>query len=196
VRKIFFFFLLLGISCDLFAQNDHVKQLNLDHPLNYFPQKKLGAIRFSSFPETLYVYAIRVQFRPDNDPNTTGDGTFDLSNNYPDSVDAPPHDSLYFAEHLEFLENYFYKVSKGKLIIKYRMLGNVRNMSGYMSEYSPLRNENMLKLANLFYEAWASVDSVTDLSGIDPAKSALREGILTLHHRAFLKEDLTCLLSS
>jgi hypothetical protein len=31
-----------------------------------------------------------VQFRPDNEGQTTGDGRFDLRNNvYPDSIDAP-----------------------------------------------------------------------------------------------------------
>lgn len=172
MKKILFLLLLVCSGNILIAQFKQAKEPVLDHPLNSHPQKKFGGYLFSPFPDTLYVYAIMVQFKQHVDPNTTGDGTFDLSNNYPDSVDAPPHDSTYFLNHLEFLKNYYYKVSKGKLIIKYRLLGNVRTMSNNMAAYSPLRNENYLKLGNLFYEAWTSADSVVDFSGIDPAKSA------------------------
>jgi hypothetical protein len=172
VKKILFFFLLISAGNFLFAQFNKEKEPALSHPLNSFPQKKIGGFVFQQFPETLYVYAVIVQFKQYNDPNTTGDGTFDLSNNYPDSVDAPPHDSTYFLNHLEFLKNYYYKVSKGKLIIKYRLLGNVRNLPNIMSDYSPRRTENMYRLGNLFYDAWTSVDSVVDFTGIDPARSA------------------------
>jgi hypothetical protein len=86
----------------------------------------------AAVPETLNVYAIRVQFRPDSNPQTTGNGRFDLSNNYPDSVDAPPHDSLYFTYKLEFLKNYYWKASKGKLVVNFIVFPTVRNLSNEM----------------------------------------------------------------
>jgi Secretion system C-terminal sorting domain len=154
------------------AQQRDLNSPKLSHYLNYHPERKFNSYRFSQLPDTLHVYAIRVQFKPDNNPNTTGNGRFDLSNNYPDSVDAPPHDSAYFANHLEFLKNYYYKSSKGKLVIKYQLLGNVRNLSLEMQGYSPDREGSLDRMGRLFFDAWASADSVVDFSGIDISKSA------------------------
>lgn len=164
--------LLVCSGGQFYAQNMLQKAPKLSHHLNYHPEKKYNQFRTSQFPETLYVYALRVQFKPDNNPNTTGNGTFDLSNNYPDSVDAPPHDSAYFIDHLEFLKNYYYKASKGKLIVKYNLVGGTRYLSQEMKEYSPGRTEGLNKMGALFYEAWTSADSVIDFSGIDVSKSA------------------------
>lgn len=174
IIRISLIFLLLAFTfSDSFTQVKKLKNLTLNHPLNYFPKKKIAHPRYSFATDTLYVYAIRVQFKQYNDPNTTGDGRFDLSNNFPDSIDAPPHDSTYFLDHLEFLKNYFYKASKGNLIIKYQLLGNVRNLSNQMSSYSPGRNEGLNKLGTMFFEAWRSVDSIDGIfNGIDPSKSA------------------------
>ncbi len=155
-----------------YAQNYNSREPKLSHFLNYYPEKKINPYVYTAVPDTLYVYAIRVQFKTDNNPNTTGDGRFDVSNNYPDSVDAPPHDSAYFAEHLEFLKNYYYKSSKGRLIIKYKMLGSVRNLPLEMKDYSPGTNGSLNSLGSLFFEAWQSADSVIDFSGINPSKSA------------------------
>jgi hypothetical protein len=156
----------------LFAQGKGINELKLSHFLNYHPEKKIHPYRLSQFPDTLYVYAIRVQFKTDNNPNTTGNGRFDLSNNYPDSVDAPPHDSAYFAHHLEFLKNYYYESSKGKLVIIYKLLGNVRNLPLEMKDYSPDPSGNLTNMGRLFFAAWSSIDSVVDFSGINPSKSA------------------------
>lgn len=168
--------LLVSVNFCTYSQQFNGK-LQLSHPLNYKP----GTIKDSYYnnvlfrsqvPETLTVYAIRVQFRPDNNTQTTGDGRFDLSNNYPDSVDAPPHDSSYFYNKLVFLKNYYNKASKGRLTINFIVLPTVRNLSAEMEVYSPRRGENMLRMANLFYDAWRSADSVIDFTGIDPGKSA------------------------
>jgi hypothetical protein len=167
------FLFLLSNPYTSFSQVIKINNLTVSHPLNYFPKKKINQIKYSVTPDTLYVYAIRVQFKQYNDPNTTGDGRFDLSNHYPDSIDAPPHDSTYFLDHLEFMRNYFEKSSKGKLIIKYRMLGNVRNLPDNMASYSPVGNEGFNKLGTLFFQAWSSVDSIDNVfDGINPSKSA------------------------
>jgi hypothetical protein len=165
-------FLALLFAGNAIAQNKDLSSPKLSHYLNYHPEKKFNSFRFSQIPDTLHVYAIRVQFKPDNNPNTTGNGRFDLSNNYPDSVDAPPHDSAYFANHLEFLKNYYYKSSKGKLVIKYQLLANIRNLPLEMKDYSPDREGSLNNMGRLFFDAWSSVDSVVNFSGIDPSKSA------------------------
>jgi hypothetical protein len=156
----------------LYAQGSGIKDIKLSHHLNYHPEKKIKPYRVSQIPDTLYVYAIRIQFKADNNPNTTGTGRFDLSNNYPDSVDAPPHDSAYFVHHLEFLKNYYYKSSKGKLVIVYKLLGNIRNLPLEMKDYSPDQSGNLTNMGRLFFAAWSSADSVVDFSGINPSKSA------------------------
>ncbi|RPI17658.1 MAG: T9SS C-terminal target domain-containing protein [Ignavibacteriae bacterium] len=165
--KVFIIPLLLLFSYTYCFSQDN--RLKINHQLNYFPEKRLPKFSIFSLPETLTVYGVRVQFLADNDPNTTGDGRFDLSNNYPDSIDAPPHDSAYFAQHLEFVKNYYYKSSKGNLVIKFEMIGGVRSLPKTMSDYSPRRTEpNIQRLGSLFYDTWASVDSVYDFSQIPP----------------------------
>lgn len=153
------------------------KQLMLTHPINYHPQERTENLYSnmmfrSAVPETLNVYAIRVQFKPDNNSQTTGDGRFDVSSNYPDSVDAPPHDSLYFIHKLEFLKNYYYKSSKGRLIVNYVLLPSVRNLPNEMEVYSPRRTENLGRMGTFFYDVWRSADSTIDFSGINPNNSA------------------------
>ena len=159
---------------NLYSQNKGSSKIILSHPLNYNPGKKpVNNYRNFLFsfgvPDTLNVYAVMVQFKEDNTPNTTGNGRFDVSSNYPDSVDAPPHDSLYFANHLEFLKNYYYKSSKGQLIINYHILGSVKTLSQTMDQYSPGKNEGLNKIGRLFNEAWTAADSVAYfLSSVNP----------------------------
>ena len=173
------FMLLVSVNFITYSQLSSSRQFNfkLSHPLNSHPvspsANPYDNILFrSAVPETLNVYAIMVQFREDNNPQTTGNGRFDVSSNYPDSVDAPPHDSLYFTYKLEFMKNYYYKSSKGKLIINYTILPTIRNLSAEMEQYSPRRTENLGRMGNLFFDVWRSADSVVDFSGIDPSKSA------------------------
>ncbi|MEA1973329.1 MAG: hypothetical protein U9N34_08570, partial [Candidatus Cloacimonadota bacterium] len=58
------------------------------------------------------VLVLRVDFQEDEDPNTTGNGKFDLrdSSVYPVSIGAPPHDGKYFEETLKSV-NYYYKAA-------------------------------------------------------------------------------------
>lgn len=163
-----------------FAQDKINIKFQLSHPFNipttnfeYSPKSyKLTA-------DTIYVVAVLVQFQEDDDPLTTGNGKFDLSNKYFDPIrqrdtvlDAPPYDSLYFIDHLKFLKNYYYKASKGKLIINYKLYGQVITLPKKMRDYSPLKNENYIKLGYLFQDCWARADSIIDFSGLDSNKTA------------------------
>jgi Secretion system C-terminal sorting domain len=169
--------LLVSVKINLYSQLNTNKDIIFSHPVNYHPSAPASNYYFNQLfkqavPETLNVYAVRVQFKPDNNEQTTGNGRFDVSSNYPDSVDAPPHDSLYFSYKLEFLKNYYYKASKGNLIINFTILPTVRNLSSEMEVYSPRRQENLQRLGTFFYDVWRSVDSAVDFTGIDPSKSA------------------------
>ena len=69
-------------------------------------------------PETLNVLVAMVQFPPDNEPRTTGNGQFDLTTAPRHVIDPPPHDVSYVRSHMSFLSNYFAKVSDGKLFVQ------------------------------------------------------------------------------
>ncbi len=87
--------------------------------------------------DTIKIIAIRVEFKLDSSFLTTGNGLFgiyrgnqgtkeDLNeiNYYKNGAytyDNLPHDSTYFARHLEFVRKYYQKVSKGRLCIEYEI---------------------------------------------------------------------------
>ncbi len=84
--------------------------------------------------DTVKVLVIKVQFQPDDDPNTTGDGHFDYQGNgqpiYINNDPAqghnfehePPHDSVYIHGQMLALRNYYWAVSGGKLWIEFRQV--------------------------------------------------------------------------
>jgi len=152
----------------------------LSHPLKFGAENKsLAPKSFSSVPDTFKVIAILADFQLDDASQSTGNGKFDLSNKYlnPSTgrdtiIDSPPYDSSYFADHLQFLKNYFNKASDGKTIIDYQLFGQVVHLPSKMQDYSPQRNENLSKLGNLFKDAWARADSFINFSSYDPAKTA------------------------
>jgi hypothetical protein len=121
-----------------------------------------------ALPDTVHLLAVMVQFQQDADSRTTGDGRFELFAGNPDSViDAPPHDHSYFQNHLKFLENYFAKVSDGKLTIKTDVLDQVITLSKQMQAYTPQQTGDNTPLAMLVDESWRQVDSLvpsTDFS--------------------------------
>jgi len=109
-----------------------------------------------------------VQFQQDADSRTTGDGQFELFSGKPDSViDAPPHNRDYFQNHLKFLENYYAKVSDGKLIVEAEVLDQTITLSRQMQAYAPQQASDNEPLARLVDESWRKADSLmpsTDFS--------------------------------
>ncbi len=69
---------------------------------------------------TIKICALRVQFQPDNNPLTTGNGLFmvDSVTTDPHAIDPAPHDKQYFEDQLLAAANYFWEVSKGRLNIE------------------------------------------------------------------------------
>ncbi|MFC2149952.1 hypothetical protein ACFLQV_00465 [Calditrichota bacterium] len=61
------------------------------------------------------ICALRVEFVPDTLSTTTGNGTFDYESADSIYYDPPPHDSLYFADYLQFLDFYWDEMSNGQL---------------------------------------------------------------------------------
>ena len=116
------------------------------------------------------ILAIRVDFpyeEPDDD-TTSGRGAFEMGNYYTDETvrqkyfhpwDIPPHDSLYFAHHLEALNNYWSTVSEGRVSITFDILprntAGAYTMSNKFYKYGNGRTDNEIneKLVGLFKEA-------------------------------------------
>ena len=71
---------------------------------------------------TVRLLALRVEFQPDSDPRSTGDGTFNYSQSDANAFDRPPHDKLYFELHMTALNNYFESVSYGSLVLEYDVM--------------------------------------------------------------------------
>ncbi len=72
-------------------------------------------------PDTLRVLVLRVAFPPDEDPTTTGDGSFDMrslerfESEEGHVIDAAPHDRGYVGRHLQALHHYWWAASDGAL---------------------------------------------------------------------------------
>ena len=141
------------------ARAQHIR---LDHPLaDPRARASLGApSRAAAFPETLRVLTCRVEFQTDTDDRTSGNGRFDLTSSKR-VPDPPPHDASYALAHLAFLENYYRKVSDGKLIIQCDLLPGVYELPRQMKYYSPSRTSaNNIELGRLLEDSWRAVDSV------------------------------------
>lgn len=179
-KKNFFLLALLIFIANSVLSQEKKFIPNLSHPINSTVENSgLKPNKYIQGTDSFKVIAILVQYVPDTDPKTTGNGLFDLSNSYYNSstgkdtiVDAPPYDSAYFADHLEFLKNYFSKSSKGKLNISYELFGNVINLPNNMQTYSPQQGESNIKIGNMFQDSWARADSFINFSNYDPNKTA------------------------
>jgi len=115
-----------AITGSLYSQDKKINH-TVSHPIK-FGKENLASkpSDYISGSDSFKVVAIMVQFVPDTDGRTSGNGLFDMSNRYfnPSTgrdtvVDSPPYDSAYFDDHLKFLKNYFTKSSKGKLNLSY-----------------------------------------------------------------------------
>jgi len=131
-------------------------------------------IRFSAsastrvLPETLRVLAVMVEFLPDNDPLTTGNGLFDTSTTAGQFIDAPPRDRSYFQNHLLFLQNYWRKVTNGNLIVLGEVVDTVINLSHPMRFYSPPPGSGTnMELGMLIEDVWKRVDTVRPAPALD-----------------------------
>jgi M6 family metalloprotease-like protein len=98
--------------------------------------------------DTLRVLGVMVEFKPDRDDKTTGDGRFDLGPASGDStrglppeaknaIDPPPHDRSYFLAQLKALSNYYKTVSKGRLVIVGDVFEPVVTLPDSMRRYHP-----------------------------------------------------------
>lgn len=104
--------------------------------INPYPQKSVETL----VGDTLNILAVMVNFQEDKDGATFGNGKFGsiYSDDYGQEIlDPLPHNKNYFEQHLTFVKNYFNKVSKRKLEIKFNILSDTFSVSKTMRNYSP-----------------------------------------------------------
>ncbi len=141
--------------------------------------------------ETINVAVLRVEFLEDTTSLTTGNGKMQLEPfGYPcdtvitwneDSTEAdtqyvrnlyydPPHDSIYFHHLMEYLHNYYWSVTHGKLFIKWDVLPKSLDSSftvpHKMTYYGDPENY-VLGLFSLLRDAIEVADPTVDFSQYD-----------------------------
>ena len=111
--------------------------------------------------DTVKILAVMVEFQADQDASTFGNGKFGTiyTQNYGNTIlDPLPHDKKYFEDHLEFVRNYFNKVSGSKATIEYSVLDSIITVSQTMRNYSPPpRSDDFLPMGNFSKEVWTLV---------------------------------------
>jgi M6 family metalloprotease-like protein len=147
---------------------------------------------------TITVVALRVDFPLAGADSglMTGDGKFDLSTRFriqdiDTVIDPPPHDSLYYLAHFNFLDNYFNTVSRGDLRVNAILVPGIVHMSKQTKYYSPTRFDQVnVPLANLVKEAWLRADSLKLLDAIADQIDTSRTMFVIFHAGAGRDIDL------
>ena len=113
--------------------------------------------------DTIRILAVMVNFQEDRDGTTFGNGKFGsiYTQNYGNTIlDPLPHDKSYFESHLQFVKNYYEKVSHGKVFIEFTVLPDTFSVSQTMRNYSPPNNsDDFTKLADFSQEVWQKADN-------------------------------------
>lgn len=129
--------------------------------LNPFPSPEPVKITAG---DTLKILAVMVNFQQDRDGTTFGNGKFGsiYTKAYGDTIlDPLPHDKTYFESHLEFVKNYFEKVSGGIITVTYTVLPDTFSVSQTMRNYTPGNNsDDFTPLAEFSQEIWQKADAL------------------------------------
>jgi Secretion system C-terminal sorting domain len=114
--------------------------------------------------DTLKILVIMVNFQEDRDGTTFGNGKFGsiYSVDYGTTIlDPLPHDADYFSNHLQFVRNYYKKVSNNKLYIDFTILPDTFSVSQTMRNYSPPPGIDDFKpVGDFAVEAWTLADQL------------------------------------
>lgn len=134
------------------------QSFKIDININPFPSD------IKVITDTLKILSVMVSFQEDKDASTFGNGKFGsmYSKNYGNSIlDPLPHDKNYFENHLEFVKNYFQKVSNSKLHIEYYVLPDTFSVSKTMRNYSPApKSKDLSPIGNFAKEVWSKANQL------------------------------------
>lgn len=156
------FFLLLGVFQPALAQVSPERS----HPLSLDQPAFFG----NTVDGTLTIIAVMVEFQPDTNRFTSGNGTFGPGSlpyleDSDATIDPLPHNRQYFESHLQFSKNYFERMSNGLLNVEYRVLEDVYRLPNEMASYSPIGvDPSSEPLADLAKDTWEAVAESGDLN--------------------------------
>ena len=127
---------------------------------------------------TLNIIAVMVEFEPDTNRLTSGNGTFGPGSlpyleDHEVNIDPLPHDKNYFEAHLQFTKNYFENMSGGLLEIQYQVLDEIVHLNKNMENYSPIgENPSFNPLAELAFDVWEQLRDRGNLNiNLSPANN-------------------------
>jgi hypothetical protein len=124
----------------------------------------------SSPNQNLKILGVMVEFQPDTNRFTSGNGTFDTGSipyleDPGTNIDALPHDQKYFEAHLEFVKNYFEKVSRNQISVDFEVLTDIYELPQKMANYSPIgENPDLSEVSMFITDVWTQVNETEDLS--------------------------------
>ena len=146
------------IVCSSTASAQNIK-LQSNHPVSLE-----NRVLTSPVDGVLNIVAVMVEFQPDTNEFTSGNGTFeDGAIPYLEepgtNIDALPHNRSYFEAHLEFAKNYFETVSSGIFSVSFQVLPDVYRLDKEMKEYSPIGEDPSNEpLGELAKDVWTLVE--------------------------------------
>ena len=148
-------------------------------------------------PDTIRLALIRVDFLADRaGSETTGDGHFDLSK--PDSttppIDRAPHDSAFYAAHLEALKRYYTAQSYGRVVIEgdvWPRNGNGAYSVSDMADFGPWKfsREIYRQAVYMFRTMMFAADSQSVAIG-DPIPWDTYDRFMIVHAGSDFQSDL------
>lgn len=118
---------------------------------------------------TLTIIAVMAEFQPDDNAFTTGNGIFGPGSllhleSELIAIDPLPHNHSYFEARLEFVKNYFERMSDGRLQIDFVVLPEIVRLPNQMANYSPVGEDpDPAPLASLVADTWLAVAEKGDL---------------------------------
>jgi M6 family metalloprotease-like protein len=128
-----------------------------------------GFLRAEDLPadETRHVLALRVDFQPDELETTSGDGSFESAFRFDSNwaIDPLPHDSLYFADQLSFLDHYLKRASGNRLGVTFEIWPPGENAAYRLPypmwhyHYNDTPEKTDEQLSELFRESIALADA-------------------------------------
>ncbi|WP_158278639.1 T9SS type A sorting domain-containing protein [Rhodohalobacter mucosus] len=127
------------------------------------------------------------EFQPDDNRFTSGNGTFEPGaipylENPGTSVDALPHNRAYFESHLEFVSNYYRRMSDSRLSISYTVLPDVYRLPEPMENYTDTGTDpELTPLARLVTDAWSLVAGSGDLPLEEFSQGDIRTAFVIFH---------------
>jgi|GEM_PF-2371878 len=155
------------------------------------------AVASPDLPDTMRVLVLRLSFTPDEDPATTGDGTFDLRSldaftaQEEHQIDATPHDRGYVERHLLALHHYWWAMSGGRFSIAAAVYPRADTLA-FQLPHPMSRYGFTSPLGDILtaYEALVSDAVAAAEAGVDPIDWSAFDALVLFHAGADWQGDV------